>query len=122
MPPCVADVADKYAELALKSDRYNARAYVNKGCILADKVGWCAKRAVLGLPSVLYLVCQACYILSVPSVLYTWCAKRAIYLVCQACYTWCAKRAILGVPSVLYTWCAKRAIGVPSVLYLVTCV
>eukprot|EP00200_Dunaliella_tertiolecta_P002646 CAMPEP_0202352668 /NCGR_PEP_ID=MMETSP1126-20121109/8762_1 /ASSEMBLY_ACC=CAM_ASM_000457 /TAXON_ID=3047 /ORGANISM="Dunaliella tertiolecta, Strain CCMP1320" /LENGTH=799 /DNA_ID=CAMNT_0048944913 /DNA_START=62 /DNA_END=2461 /DNA_ORIENTATION=+ len=31
------DVADKYAELALKSDRYNARAFVNKGCVLAEK-------------------------------------------------------------------------------------
>ncbi|KAJ9506505.1 hypothetical protein QJQ45_019632 [Haematococcus lacustris] len=32
-----ADAADKYADLALKSDRYNARAFVNKGCVLVEK-------------------------------------------------------------------------------------
>eukprot|EP00199_Chlamydomonas_sp_CCMP681_P001067 CAMPEP_0119114344 /NCGR_PEP_ID=MMETSP1180-20130426/47219_1 /TAXON_ID=3052 ORGANISM="Chlamydomonas cf sp, Strain CCMP681" /NCGR_SAMPLE_ID=MMETSP1180 /ASSEMBLY_ACC=CAM_ASM_000741 /LENGTH=751 /DNA_ID=CAMNT_0007102849 /DNA_START=106 /DNA_END=2357 /DNA_ORIENTATION=- len=31
------DNADKYSDLALKSDRYNARAFVNKGCVLMEK-------------------------------------------------------------------------------------
>lgn len=31
------DQADKYSEMALKSDRYNARAYVNKGCVLVER-------------------------------------------------------------------------------------
>ena len=32
------DQAEKYSDLALKSDRYNARAYVNKVCVFVMAV------------------------------------------------------------------------------------
>lgn len=31
------EAADKYSDLAMRSDRYNARAYVNKGNVMMER-------------------------------------------------------------------------------------
>ena len=41
------DQAEKYSDLALKSDRYNARAYVNKVCVCSGSGGEGPARCLL---------------------------------------------------------------------------